>query len=62
MNITLRQLEVFLAVIETQSTTRGAEKLSLSQSAVSSALSDLEHQLGVQLFERAGKRLMVNET
>lgn len=61
MNITLRQLEVFLAVIETQSTTRGAEKLSLSQSAVSSALSDLEHQLGVQLFERAGKRLMVNE-
>lgn len=61
MNITLRQLEVFLAVIETQSTTKGAEKLNLSQSAVSSALSDLEHQLGVQLFERAGKRLMINE-
>lgn len=61
MNITLRQLEVFIAVIETQSTTRGAEKLNLSQSAVSSALSDLENQLGVQLFERAGKRLVVNE-
>ena len=61
MNITLRQLEVFLAVIDTQSTTRGAEKLSLSQSAVSSALADLENQLGVQLFERAGKRLIVNE-
>ena len=61
MNITLRQLEVFLAVIDTQSTTRGAEKLSLSQSAVSSALADLENQLGVQLLERAGKRLIVNE-
>ena len=61
MNITLRQLEVFLAVIDTQSTTRGAEKLALSQSAVSSALADLENQLGVQLFERAGKRLIVNE-
>jgi Transcriptional regulator len=46
VNITLRQLEVFLAVIDTQSTTRGAEKLSLSQSAVSSALADLENQLG----------------
>jgi DNA-binding transcriptional LysR family regulator len=61
VNITLRQLEVFLAVIDTQSTTKGAEKLSLSQSAVSSALADLENQLGVQLFERAGKRLIVNE-
>ena len=35
--------------------------LSLSQSAVSAALTDLEGQLGVQLFDRVGKRLVVNE-
>lgn len=61
MNITLRQLEVFLAVASTQSTTKGADKIALSQSAVSSALSELENQLNVQLFERIGKRLILNE-
>ena len=35
--------------------------LALSQSAVSAALTDLEGQLGVQLFDRVGKRLVVNE-
>ena len=34
--------------------------LALSQSAVSAALTDLEGQLGVQLFDRVGKRLVVN--
>jgi hypothetical protein len=31
------------------------------QSAVSAALADLESQLGVQLFDRVGKRLVLNE-
>lgn len=35
--------------------------LALSQSAVSAALTDTEGQLGVQLFDRVGKRLVVNE-
>lgn len=35
--------------------------LSLSQSAVSASLHELEQQLNVQLFERIGKRLMLNE-
>ena len=35
--------------------------LALSQSAVSAALADLEGQLGVQLFDRVGKRLVINE-
>jgi DNA-binding transcriptional LysR family regulator len=35
--------------------------LALSQSAVSAALTDLEGQLSVQLFDRVGKRLVVNE-
>lgn len=61
MHITLRQLEVFTEVLKSGSTTQASVVLALSQSAVSAALADLETQLGVQLFDRVGKRLMVNE-
>lgn len=61
MHITLRQLEVFAEVLKSGSTTQASVMLSLSQSAVSAALTDLEGQLGVQLFDRVGKRLVVNE-
>ncbi|MFD2021218.1 DNA-binding transcriptional regulator YeiE [Pseudocitrobacter faecalis] len=61
MHITLRQLEVFAEVLKSGSTTQASQMLALSQSAVSAALTDLEGQLGVQLFDRVGKRLVVNE-
>lgn len=60
MHITLRQLEVFAEVHKSGSTTQASQMLAL-QSAVSAALTDLEGQLGVQLFDRVGKRLVVNE-
>ncbi|WP_312950801.1 DNA-binding transcriptional regulator YeiE [Superficieibacter sp.] len=61
MHVTLRQLEVFTEVLKSGSTTQASLVLSLSQSAVSAALTDLEGHLGVQLFDRVGKRLVVNE-
>jgi DNA-binding transcriptional LysR family regulator len=61
MHYTLRQLEVFLAAAHTENITRAAEKLSMSQSAASSALKDLEQQFSIQLFDRIGKRLQINE-
>lgn len=61
MHITLRQLDVFAEVLKSGSTTQASQMLALSQSAVSAALTDLEGQLGVQLFDRVGKRLVVNE-
>lgn len=61
MHITLRQLEVFTEVLKSGSTTQASMVLALSQSAVSAALSDLETQLSVRLFDRVGKRLVVNE-
>lgn len=61
MHITLRQIEVFTEVLKSGSTTQASQLLALSQSAVSAALADLEGQLGVQLFDRVGKRLVVNE-
>jgi DNA-binding transcriptional LysR family regulator len=60
MHLTLRQLQLFQAVAQTGSTTGAAERVALSQSAVSAALADLEAALGVILFDRVGKRLALN--
>jgi len=61
MRFTLRQIEVFVAVARAENVSRAAEKLSLSQSATSAALAELEHQFDRPLFDRAGKRLRLNE-
>lgn len=61
MRYSLRQLEVFLAVANTENITRAAQSLSMSQSAASSALKELEQQFDIQLFDRVGKRLQLNE-
>ncbi|WP_077531587.1 LysR family transcriptional regulator [Vreelandella utahensis] len=61
MKYTLRQLEVFLATARNENITRAADELAMSQSAASGALRDLENQFSVQLFDRMGKRLQLNE-
>jgi len=61
MKYTLRQLEVFLAVAQFENITRAAASLAMSQSAASGALQDLERQFNIQLFDRVGKRLQINE-
>ena len=55
--ITLKQLAVFVSIYQTGSTSRASEELHLSQSAVSSALTELESRLQMPLFERVGRRL-----
>ncbi|WP_441963778.1 LysR family transcriptional regulator [Mycolicibacterium houstonense] len=49
---TLRQLEYFIAAVEEGSVTAAAQRLHLSQSALSMALSELERALGVQVLVR----------
>ena len=61
MRYTLRQLEVFLSVARFQSVSHAAKALSMSQSATSGSLADLERQFNVQLFDRVGKRLALND-
>ncbi|MEC7817025.1 MAG: LysR substrate-binding domain-containing protein [Pseudomonadota bacterium] len=61
MKFSFRQLEVFLAAAHFQNITRAAESLAMSQSAASSALKELENQFDIQLFDRVGKRLQLNE-
>ena len=61
MSLTLRQLQIFLAVADTGSTSAAAEHIALSQSATSASLNELETLLGAQLFDRVGKRLLLND-
>lgn len=61
MKFTLRQLEIFLAIARHDNLGRAAADLNLSQSAASDALRELEHQFDVQLFDRVGKRLQLND-
>ena len=44
-----------------QQLTRAAQALSMSQSAASGSLSELESQFEVKLFDRLGKRLQLSE-
>jgi DNA-binding transcriptional LysR family regulator len=52
----LHLLRVFMAVVEQRGFSRAAEALHVSQPAVSKAVRELEHQLGLPLLERGGAR------
>lgn len=61
MKYTLRQLEVFLATARHENLSRAARELSMSQSAASDSLKELENQFDIRLFDRIGKRLQLND-
>jgi len=54
----IHQLELFLAVMNSPSMTRAAEKIHLSPGAVSLQLHNLADELNTELFVRQGKRLI----
>lgn len=61
LHLSLRQLQIFCAIAQTGSTTQASQDIALSQSATSAALNELERLLSIDLFERVGKRLVLNE-
>jgi len=61
MKITLRQIDIFLNVVEQGHLTNVAKKMGLSQSAVSMSIKELENILGRPLFDRINKKLILNE-
>lgn len=61
LRFSLRALEVFVATARSGSTRAAAARVARSQSAASSALAELERQLGAPLFHRVGRRLVLNE-
>ncbi|MCL1098298.1 LysR substrate-binding domain-containing protein [Shewanella gelidii] len=60
MKYSLKQLAVFDAVASFESVSAAAKKLSMTQSAVSMSLSQLESLLGRPLFTRQGNRLTLS--
>jgi DNA-binding transcriptional LysR family regulator len=60
--MTLRQLEVFLAVASEKSFSLAAKKIRSSQPTLSEHVSELETELGKQLFFRRGRRRVVTVT
>jgi len=59
--LTLSQLEVFASIARSGSMRAAAWRVARSQSAASSALAELESALGAQVFDRVGRRLVLNE-
>src|SRR5690348_7455708 len=58
MPVDSRDLRTVLAIARGGSVTRAADRLHLTQSALSHHLRDLEERLGTPLFVRAGKRML----
>ncbi|MBV8045667.1 MAG: LysR family transcriptional regulator [Paludibacterium sp.] len=61
LRVSLRELEVFVAVCEELTVTRAALRLAMTQSAASQSLASLESALDTVLFDRVGRRLTANE-
>lgn len=60
--MTLRNLQIFQAVAECGNMTKAAEKLFVSQPSVSLAISDIEKEYDVVLFERLPGKLRLTST
>lgn len=61
MNISLRQLKVFLAVAEHGSFSRAGEDIGLTQPAVSRCIRELEQELGLKLVDRTTREVTLTE-
>lgn len=59
--MTVSQLRYFACVAQVQNLSKAAQMLHLSQPSLSKSISKLEEELGAPLFDRAGKRLLLNE-
>lgn len=57
----LKQLEYFVAVCEELHFTRAAEKMGIAQPSLSQQIKLLEHEVGMALFDRIGKKTLITE-
>lgn len=60
-HLRLRHLRCFLEIARAESVSVAADRLNITQPAVSRSLKELEEILGVQLFDRVGRGLRLNE-
>src|SRR5687768_9763893 len=57
--INIKWLQALRAVVNARTVTEAAQRLHLTQPAVSRMLANLEHEVGFQLFSRTGGRLTI---
>jgi DNA-binding transcriptional LysR family regulator len=61
MNVTLRQLRVFIAVSRLHSFSRAGDEIGLTQSAVSRCVRELEAEVGLKLIDRTTREVQLTE-
>lgn len=61
MNVTLRQLRVFIEVARLQSFSRAGDEIGLTQSAVSRCVRELEVEIGVKLVDRTTREVQLTD-
>ncbi|HTR09572.1 MAG TPA: LysR family transcriptional regulator [Paraburkholderia sp.] len=61
MNVTLRQLRVFIEVAKLQSFSRAGDEIGLTQSAVSRCVRELEAEIGVKLVDRTTREVQLTD-
>ena len=61
MNYTLNQLRIFIKIVQTQSITKAAEELHLTQPAVSIQLKNFQNQFEMPLTEVIGRKLYITD-
>jgi DNA-binding transcriptional LysR family regulator len=61
MNYTLHQLQIFLKIVQTESVTRAAEELHLTQPAVSIQLKNFQDQFEIPLTEVLGRKIFITD-
>lgn len=61
MNYTLNQLQIFLKIVQTQSVTKAAEALHLTQPAVSIQLKNFQDQFDIPLTEVVGRKIYITD-
>ena len=57
--MTVTQIRYALAVAEAGSMTKAAQQIGVRQPSVSSAISDLEREMNIKLFDRVGRGVTV---
>lgn len=61
MNYTLNQLNIFVKIVQTQSVTKAAEELHLTQPAVSIQLKNFQDQFDIALTEIVGRKIYITD-
>ena len=57
----IRQLKAFLAIAEAKTFTAGARRVNVTQAAISMQIRQLEDEVGLQLFTRTPRRVIMTE-